>query len=202
MLNTRNTQGTSSSLAVTQVLDVEEDIWAPKYGLKGKIDASLEVLVEERNAITRRETAHTVPFEIKTGSTFAAMEHRGQTMLYTLLMAERYGIEVPAGLLYYMQTNEITRVPASRNEIRGLLMARNEMAGYMIRRSHGQLNTKSERDGGEKQADAFLPSTIDVKHSCGRCFVADACMLYRKVFFPSSLERFRISDHSFRLWKE
>ena len=33
-----------------------------------------------------------MPFEIKTGMSKAGMEHRAQTMLYTLLMEERYGI--------------------------------------------------------------------------------------------------------------
>lgn len=32
-----------------------------------------------------------LPFEIKTGRTVAALEHRAQTMLYTLLMSDRYG---------------------------------------------------------------------------------------------------------------
>jgi len=33
-----------------------------------------------------------MPFEIKTGMSKAGMEHRAQTMLYTLLMEERYGM--------------------------------------------------------------------------------------------------------------
>ena len=33
-----------------------------------------------------------MPFEIKTGMSRAGMEHRAQTMLYTLLMEERYGM--------------------------------------------------------------------------------------------------------------
>lgn len=30
-------------LCVQQVVDIEESVWAPKYGLKGMIDASLDV---------------------------------------------------------------------------------------------------------------------------------------------------------------
>lgn len=33
-----------------------------------------------------------MPFEIKTGMSRAGMEHRAQTILYTLLMEERYGM--------------------------------------------------------------------------------------------------------------
>ncbi|KAG6807662.1 hypothetical protein H0H87_001139, partial [Tephrocybe sp. NHM501043] len=92
------------------------------------------------------------------------MEHRAQTMLYTLLAAERYGVEVPSGLLYYTQSEEVTRVPASRNEIRGLIIARNEMASYMMRRN---LSTGEE---APSMSESFLPPTIDDERVCrGKC---------------------------------
>ena len=118
-----------------------------------------------------------MPFEIKTGRAVAGMEHRAQTMLYTLLMAERYGTEVPSGLLYYTRSDEVVRVPAVRNEVRALLVARNEMAAYMMRRMRGG------KTGGEGVPDveAFLPPTIDDAWQCGKCFALDTCMLYRKV---------------------
>lgn len=109
------------------------------------------------------------------------MEHRAQTMLYTLLAAERYDVEVPAGLLYYTQSEEVVQVPAGRNEIRGLIVARNEMAGYMMRRNDGKrINTEEE-----SVPEAFLPPTIDDERVCKRCFALDTCMLYRKVRFLS-----------------
>lgn len=49
--------------------------------------------------INPRQTATTqalpTPFEIKTGRTNAGMEHRAQTMLYTLLMEDRYSQSRP-----------------------------------------------------------------------------------------------------------
>lgn len=110
------------------------------------------------------------------------MEHRAQTMLYTLLTSERYGVEVPSGLLYYTQSEEVVRVPAGRNELRGLIGARNEMAAYMMRR-HGK--------AALSEAEPFLPPTIDDERTCKRCFVLDACMLYRKV---DSLSCFFVLD--------
>lgn len=47
-----------------QVLDIEEMAWAPKYGLKGMIDASVRVKVESN----KHETGEKVmPLEFKTG---------------------------------------------------------------------------------------------------------------------------------------
>ncbi|KAG2362436.1 AAA domain-containing protein [Suillus spraguei] len=117
-------------------------------------------------------STHIMPFEIKTGRTVAGMEHRAQTMLYTLLIAERYGVDVPSGLLYYTQSEEVVRVPQSRNELRALIGARNEMASYMMRRNiHGKEKALEE---------PFLPPTIDDERMCKRCYVLDTCMLFRK----------------------
>ena len=34
-------EGNTRPMCVRQVMDIEENVWAPKYGLKGMIDASL-----------------------------------------------------------------------------------------------------------------------------------------------------------------
>jgi DNA replication ATP-dependent helicase Dna2 len=75
-----------------------------------------------------------MPLEIKTGRAVAGMEHRAQTMSYTLHTAERYGVDVPGGLLYDTQSEEVISVPAAKNELKGLVMLRNEMAAYTMRR--------------------------------------------------------------------
>jgi DNA replication ATP-dependent helicase Dna2 len=175
---------TPSLLAVTKLLDVEEDIWSPTYGLKGKLDVSVHAIISDPNPPFPHPiiTSGPKPFEIKTGRSVAAMEHRAQTMLYTLLTAERYGVEVNAGLLYYTQTEEVVRVPASRNEIRGLFIARNEMAGYMMRRTQRIGVQDNEMDVEDASApEPFLPGTIDDERTCKRCYALDTCMLYRKV---------------------
>ncbi|KAF9230971.1 hypothetical protein BU15DRAFT_68725 [Melanogaster broomeanus] len=103
---------------------------------------------------------HNMLFEIKTGRS---------TMLYTLLAEERYGVEVPSGLLYYTQSEEVVRVPRGRNELRGLINARNEMAAYMM-----------PRVNQGKAPEPFLPPTIDDERTCKRCYALDTCMLYCK----------------------
>ncbi|PIL27261.1 hypothetical protein GSI_10406 [Ganoderma sinense ZZ0214-1] len=185
LTNTRAGRGEKSLLAISQLYDIEEDIWSPTYGLKGKIDASVEAVVQDfddsstpfaRARPQIRESTSPMPFEIKTGRAVAGMEHRAQTMLYTLLMGERYGTEIPSGLLYYTQSEEVVRVPAARNELRALLVARNELAGHMMSRlrAKGEI-TVSEHDGGASLDDleSFLPPTIDDNRTCGKCFALD-----------------------------
>lgn len=91
----RNADASASArIAISAVHDTEEDVWSPRLGLKGKIDASVQAalvgpptpawpLGHEDNLI--------MPFEIKTGRSTSAMQHRAQTMLYTQMMADRYG---------------------------------------------------------------------------------------------------------------
>lgn len=35
-----------SLIAVTNLLDIEEDMISPTYGIKGKVDASVEIVLE------------------------------------------------------------------------------------------------------------------------------------------------------------
>ena len=170
-----------SLLAITKTHDFEEDIWSPMYGIKGKLDATVEAVIQDPGLppffLKPTVSKGPRPLEIKTGRTVAGMEHRAQTMLYALLTAERYGREVPFGLLYYTQKDEVVRVRTSRNEVRGLLIARNEMANSVVRRDDHfkKLNAVSD-------VKDFLPETIDDSWLCNKCYSVDVCMLYRKVF--------------------
>ncbi|KAG6382086.1 Dna2-domain-containing protein [Boletus reticuloceps] len=157
LANTRAAANQNTLLAITSLHDIEEDIWSPTYGLKGKLDASVQTIIAENTfdkSVKQKPllSTHTMPFEIKTGRSIAGMEHRAQTMLYTLLVEERYGVQVPSGLLYYTQSEEV-----------------NEMAAYMMRRVNQS-----------KATEPFLPPTIDDERTCKRCYSLDACMLYRK----------------------
>jgi DNA replication ATP-dependent helicase Dna2 len=192
-------------MALLDLRDVEETIWSPSYGMKGVIDVSIDTRIVQEEGILREDRQWIMPFEIKTGRSVGGIEHRAQTMLYTLLMAERYGesftipmdaapvhqrmmsfpgVEVPAGLLYYTQTDEVIRVPAQRNELRSLIVTRNEMAAYMMtreRKAAGPSIRKYESRPPSITSTLFLPPTIDNEWSCSNCYNVDACMLYRKV---------------------
>ncbi|GAA6046645.1 hypothetical protein JCM3770_003094 [Rhodotorula araucariae] len=201
-----------SRVAITSTIGVEDDIWSPRFGLKGKIDVSTSAAVVDPVGITR---SGTTPFEIKTGRTCVGMEHRAQTMLYTLLMTDRYDQDVGSGLLYYTQSNELFRVQAARNEIRGLILARNRFATFLHRRmtlsptgapvstqrSATEMPPSSPTVAAEVDDEAvlwdevdvpacsvdpdelekaLLPPPIDDARSCKKCYVRDACMLFRR----------------------
>ncbi|KAF8581905.1 Dna2-domain-containing protein [Ramaria rubella] len=177
-----DTSGMASCLALTTLHDVEEDIWSPTYGLKGKIDASVQAHIQQRpktpfsQSDMSQTCSWTMPFEIKTGRSTSVLEHRAQTMLYNILIAERYGVEVPSGLLYYTQAKELMRVPTMRNEFKDLIMARNELASYLMRKRISD----PERGPAPIVERSLLPPTLDDDYKCSGCYAVDGCMLYRK----------------------
>lgn len=79
--------GSQPLVAVNKLLDIEEHVWSPLYGLKGNIDATVQAVLAEGAS----KKTLTVPLELKTGRNSSVVAHRAQTMLYTLLMSDRYG---------------------------------------------------------------------------------------------------------------
>lgn len=163
-----------TSVSICKVLDIEEHLWSPTYGLKGMVDASVQLKLSPTNKVL------TIPFELKTGKVSRFITNRAQTLLYTLLMSDRYGkkylpkenrergtklytqkdVEIGAGILYYSKTNSLYLVPSSRNDLRSLIMARNYLAIAC--------NSSS------------LPPMIKNSHTCQYCYVNDACTIYHK----------------------
>lgn len=58
------------------------------YGLKGNIDATVQVVMEDDQGMRTL----TVPFEVKTGKNTSNASHVAQTALYNLLLSNRYGM--------------------------------------------------------------------------------------------------------------
>ena len=56
LTNTRSAAGQTSLLAIAQLHDIEEDIWSPTYGLKGKVDASVQAIIVDQAEDTARAT--------------------------------------------------------------------------------------------------------------------------------------------------
>jgi DNA replication ATP-dependent helicase Dna2 len=82
----KDRNGARSLMAVNKLLEVEEKVWSPLYGLKGNVDATVQVFLKDGDD----EKTLTVPFELKTGKHQSAA-HKAQTSLYTLLLSDRYG---------------------------------------------------------------------------------------------------------------
>ncbi|EEH08040.1 conserved hypothetical protein [Histoplasma capsulatum G186AR] len=150
--------GTSSCLSINKLLEIEEHIWSPMYGLKGNIDATVQVVVQEG---TGRKTL-TVPFELKTGRNHSNEAHRAQTALYTLLLSDRYDIDVTFGLLYYLESTKTFRVRAIRNEILQIIQQRNRLAEFIYKNSE-------------------LPPMLKQSRICNQCYAKNACFIYHKV---------------------
>lgn len=150
--------GKKAIMAVTKLLDVEEHVWSPMYGLKGNIDATVEVALTDG----KHSRTLTVPFEVKTGRN-ASSSHMAQTALYTLLLSDRYDIDIAYGVLYYMETSRTMRIPAVRHELRHMIMQRNQLAGYIRERS------------------VQLPPMLKSKHMCGRCYAKPSCFIYHRL---------------------
>ncbi|CAI4219897.1 unnamed protein product [Parascedosporium putredinis] len=141
-----------------RLLDVEEHVWSPMYGLKGNIDATVEVTLRDGHQIQTL----TVPFEVKTGKHVSA-NHAAQTALYNLLLSDRYDINIASGLLYYMESSVTMRVPTIRREILHMIMQRNRLASYIRKR---EIN---------------LPPMAKKQNLCGRCYAQTSCFIYHKL---------------------
>jgi DNA replication ATP-dependent helicase Dna2 len=74
-------------LSIGKLLEVEEHVWSPMYGLKGNIDATVQVTCQDKDGLKNL----VVPLELKTGKRDTNQAHRAQTALYTLLLSDRYG---------------------------------------------------------------------------------------------------------------
>ncbi|CAH3161793.1 unnamed protein product [Porites lobata] len=164
------------SVCVSALKDIEENIWSPRFGLKGKVDATVEVKIDRRAKIKRHRPdtgnqvqTKVIPLELKTGKMFTklgSVEHRAQVILYTLLMSDRYSHSVDAGLLYYMKTAHMLGVPGFLYEKRALVMKRNEVARYLTLNRAGTTGT--------------MPAMLKDVNTCRRCSQAQNCTVFHK----------------------
>lgn len=150
--------GDKANMSVTKLLDVEEHVWSPMYGLKGNIDATVQVTMKD--GAQRRIL--TVPFEVKTGHN-ATSSHQAQTSLYNLLLSDRYDIEIAYGILYYMETSQTIRIPTMRNELRHMIMQRNQLATYI------------------RERNVQLPPMKRSTNTCDKCYAKVPCFIYHKL---------------------
>lgn len=156
----RDRNGVLVPTKINKVLELEEHIWSPMYGLKGNIDATVQAQMKLPNESKSRTLV--VPLELKTGKRDSVEQHRVQTALYTLLLTDRYDINVTSGILYYTETSKTFRVEGIRNEIRHMVIERNELACYI----HDKL---------------ALPPMIKKEHMCKSCYSKSTCFTYHKL---------------------
>uniref|UniRef100_A0A8D2AS67 DNA replication ATP-dependent helicase/nuclease DNA2 n=1 Tax=Sciurus vulgaris TaxID=55149 RepID=A0A8D2AS67_SCIVU len=156
------------NIEVINSLDIEESIWSPRFGLKGKIDVTVGVKIH-RGSKTKYKI---MPLELKTGKVSNSIEHRSQVVLYTLLSQERRA-DPEAGLLLYLKTGQMYPVPANHLDKRELLKLRNQMAFFLLHRT-------SKSPGKEKTQLTSLPQIIEEEKTCKYCSQVGNCALYSR----------------------
>ncbi|CAK7264901.1 DNA replication endonuclease-helicase Dna2 [Sporothrix epigloea] len=163
--------GEKVNMSISKLLDIEEHVWSPMYGLKGNIDATVQVAMK----IGKDSKTLTVPFELKTGKR-TSITHQAQTIMYNLLLSDRYDIEIVYGILYYSEHSQMLRIPAVRNELRHMIMKRNDLACYVRERS------------------VQLPAMLRNRNTCGWCFAQTSCFVYHKLADDGTAETSGMGD--------
>ncbi|KAG7775455.1 hypothetical protein KL930_003655 [Ogataea haglerorum] len=164
---TRNPQfaGTAPFQA-SKVLDIEENIWSPMYGLRGLIDVVIEASLRDGSKVV-------VPMEIKTGKDYIA--NRAQATLYTLLVNQRYDVEARSLALVYTKMRQSYYEAINASDLRMLVNIRNHISQYL---SYGA---------------SELPP-IKNQPSCERCFALNECMTYNKLAEHGTAEDSGLDD--------
>ncbi|CDO96139.1 unnamed protein product [Kluyveromyces dobzhanskii CBS 2104] len=152
-------------LSVSQIIDIEENIWSAKYGLKGYIDVTVETNVDSDN---KRLMA---PIEIKTGK-WKSNAHEAQGLIYTLLLQDRYDVPVNAHTMLYTKLKEFSLQPKVLISLKHLLNLRNKLATYL------QVMNEEMSDWGGSEHD--LPLMIQ-SSKCDQCFHKSSCMVLNKL---------------------
>nr|XP_057945635.1 DNA replication ATP-dependent helicase/nuclease DNA2 [Doryrhamphus excisus] len=168
----------SATATITELVDIEENVWSPRFGLKGKIDLTAQVRIQRaRNVSSKSSEMKTIPLELKTGKESNSIEHRSQVILYTLMTLHRYS--PPAGFLLYLKTANLYPVVASHMDHRELLKLRNTMVHYVQNRV---------QKGVERSRLTRLPDMVTDKKTCNYCPQRRNCALYERVLEDASTD--------------
>lgn len=167
-----NSKSTFDSIEnIDDILDIEENLWIPNLGLKGKIDVTCQVKLHDMKKSRS-------PLELKTGRPSFSPEHRGQLILYIMMMQD-LGFDVKSGLLLYLRDGSMKEVPPSPNEMRDLIMLRNEVNYFLI---HKKLRKYMKDNRGNisdlNKLDLELPDPINHHSACQKCPYLVLCSTY------------------------
>uniref|UniRef100_A0A8C7Y0A8 DNA replication ATP-dependent helicase/nuclease n=1 Tax=Oryzias sinensis TaxID=183150 RepID=A0A8C7Y0A8_9TELE len=167
-------QESNAVVTVTDLTDIEENVWSPRFGLKGKIDVTAQVQIQ-RPRTSRSPEEKTFPLELKTGRESNSIEHRSQVILYTLMSMERYNPE--AGLLLYLKTGSMHPVAPSHMDRRELLKLRNTLAHHL----HNSVEKGADLSNLQR-----LPDILTSRQTCQYCPQKLNCALYESfTLYPS-----------------
>ncbi|KAL0964691.1 hypothetical protein UPYG_G00327630 [Umbra pygmaea] len=158
-------QDSACSVTFTDFMDIEENIWSPRFGLKGKIDVTAGVRIHRRG---RPPLDRVMPLELKTGKESNSIEHHSQVILYTLMSLERRR-DAEAGFLLYLKTGSLHPVVGNHMDRRELLKLRNTLAHHLGNRME---------EGRGQTGMTKLPEIITDRQACKWCPQIRNCALY------------------------
>ncbi|XP_077093322.1 DNA replication ATP-dependent helicase/nuclease DNA2 isoform X2 [Siphateles boraxobius] len=160
-------QDATCSITVTDFVDIEENIWCPSFGLKGKIDVTAGVRIHRRG---RKPIERIVPLELKTGKESNSIEHRSQVILYTLMSSARR-CDPEAGFLIYLKTGSLHPVVGNHMDRRELIKIRNSLAHHIG-------NNLIKMECGSQMAP--LPAMVSDQQACKYCPQKRNCAVYNR----------------------
>ncbi|XP_020290198.1 DNA replication ATP-dependent helicase/nuclease DNA2 [Pseudomyrmex gracilis] len=150
--------------SISEIQDIEENIHIPQLGIKGRIDVTVKVNIHSKRKI--------MPLEIKTGRSSYSFEHKGQVILYLMMMGFK-DQDVDTGLLLYLKENSMKEIKSSHNEKRDLILLRNRLAHYFAKKPEDFWRVNSESDLEMMK----LPEPIN-HHACAKCPYQTICCAY------------------------
>ncbi|XP_011068537.1 PREDICTED: DNA replication ATP-dependent helicase/nuclease DNA2 [Acromyrmex echinatior] len=150
---------------INNIQDIEETVYIPQLGIKGRIDVTAEVNINSRRKI--------MPLELKTGRASYSLEHKGQVILYLMMMGFR-DQDIDTGLLLYLKENAMQEIKSGHHEKRDLILLRNILAHYFTKQPEDLRSINSESDLKAME----LPEPINHHSACSRCSYQTLCCAY------------------------
>lgn len=167
-------------ISISDIIDIEENIWSPSYGLKGFLDATVETYVENDHLIA--------PLEIKTGK-YKSQAHEVQGLIYTLLLSDRYDINSDFFLLMYTWEGGMIKYRRLLDKIRHIIMTRNKVATA--------LKSRLSEIKCQKITSLPVPKLEDNPSKCTYCFNKTASMILFKLLENGTTDNCRIPEEEY-----
>ncbi|OVF07897.1 putative bifunctional ATP-dependent DNA helicase/ssDNA endodeoxyribonuclease [Clavispora lusitaniae] len=156
--------------SVADVLDVEESIWSPMFGIKGMADVTLKANLEGESATGQ----FLLPMEIKTSKEY--LSHHAQAALYSLLFKDRYNANISSFLMVYTSEEGSTKKhDISIPDLRSLVNLRNRISPYI------------------KSGTRELPDIMR-QQKCDNCVIQSSCMTVNYLLEHGTPENSGLND--------
>ncbi|KAI5968532.1 dna2 [Candida margitis] len=161
------------SFAVDDILDIEEEIRSPVFGLKGMIDATIIANLSNRTVNGK----FLLPMEIKTGREHVS--HSAQASLYALLFKDRYDMDIDSFILVYTKEGVTKRCKIRVSDLRSLINLRNRVSQHI-------------------RSGRTLPDLLR-RSSCERCEIVSGCMTINYLAEEGTQEGSGIEEEDYEL---